>query len=327
MVSQVISATVIGIESYKILVEVDFVQSIPSVVIVGLPDTAVSEAKERVRSAIKNSNLSFPNQKVVINLAPADIRKEGTNYDLPIAVGILARDGIIDDNLLHDTAFLGELSLDGSLRPVNGILPIVSGLKELNIKQVVVPKENAKEAALVPGIKVLCAENLNDVVCHFGVSKENQKDLEICEIDIEDYLNDYTTTNFEYDFKDIKGQLKAKKALEIAMGNQFRAGFRVGIRIIAIERINLSVAPTPLVILVHFIRSYIKEAPDAGICPYAFKNIYRSHYINLICAYRISVAFANDRLRSHMDYYLGLHLLKEAAQMLKISHIPNLRTN
>lgn len=216
MVSQVISATVIGIESYKILVEVDFVQSIPSVVIVGLPDTAVSEAKERVRSAIKNSNLSFPNQKVVINLAPADIRKEGTNYDLPIAVGILARDGIIDDNLLHDTAFLGELSLDGSLRPVNGILPIVSGLKELNIKQVVVPKENAKEAALVPGIKVLCAENLNDVVRHFGVSKENYKELETCEIDIEDYLNDYTTTNFEYDFKDIKGQLKAKKALEIA---------------------------------------------------------------------------------------------------------------
>ena len=151
MVSQVISATVIGIESYKILVEVDFVQSIPSVVIVGLPDTAVSEAKERVRSAIKNSNLSFPNQKVVINLAPADIRKEGTNYDLPIAVGILARDGIIDDNLIKDTAFLGELSLDGSLRPVNGILPIVSGLKELNIKQVVVPKENAKEAHLCRG--------------------------------------------------------------------------------------------------------------------------------------------------------------------------------
>lgn len=216
MVSQVISATVIGIESYKILVEVDFIQSIPSVVIVGLPDTAISEAKERVRSAIKNSNLSFPNQKVVVNLAPADIRKEGTNYDLPIAVGILARDGIIDDKSLVNTAFLGELSLDGSLRPVNGILPIVSGLKELDIKQVVVPRQNAKEAALVPGIKVLCADNLNDVVNHFGTSQENAKNLDICEIDIEDYLNAYTTTNFEYDFKDIKGQQKAKKALEIA---------------------------------------------------------------------------------------------------------------
>ncbi len=216
MVSQVISATVIGIESYKILVEVDFVQSIPSVVIVGLPDTAISEAKERVRSAIKNSNMSFPNQKVVINLAPADIRKEGTNYDLPIAVGILARDGVIDDKLLKNTAFLGELSLDGSLRPVNGILPIVSGLKEFDIKQVVVPRENAKEAALVPDIKVLYADRLCDIVNHFGVSKENYKELDTCEIDIEDYLNEYTATNFEYDFKDIKGQQKAKKALEIA---------------------------------------------------------------------------------------------------------------
>ena len=100
MVSQVITSTVIGIESCKILVEVDFVQSIPSVVIVGLPDTSISEAKERVRSAVKNSGFAFPNQKVVINLAPADIKKVGTNYDLPIAVGILARDGIIDDNLI-----------------------------------------------------------------------------------------------------------------------------------------------------------------------------------------------------------------------------------
>ena len=96
MVSQIITSTVVGIDSYKILVEVDLVQSIPSVIIVGLPDTAVSEAKERVRSAIKNSGYSFPNQKVVINLAPADLKKAGTNYDLPMAIGILARDGIID---------------------------------------------------------------------------------------------------------------------------------------------------------------------------------------------------------------------------------------
>ena len=103
MVSQVITATVVGIDSYKILVEVDLVQSIPSVVIVGLPDTAVSEAKERVRTAIKNSGFVFPNQKVIINLAPADIKKEGTNYDLPIAIGILARDGIVDEEKIKDT--------------------------------------------------------------------------------------------------------------------------------------------------------------------------------------------------------------------------------
>ena len=200
MVSQVITSTVLGIESYKILVEVDLVQSIPGVVIVGLPDAAISEAKERVRSAIKNSGYSFPNQKVVINLAPADIKKVGTNYDLPIAMGILARDGVVDETEMKDTAFLGELSLDGSLRAVNGVLPIVAGLKDFNITKVVVPKENAKEAALVPGIKVLSAETLRDVVCHFGVNKEEKKELDVCEIDIEDYLNPYTTTKYEFDF-------------------------------------------------------------------------------------------------------------------------------
>ena len=216
MVSQIITATVIGIDAYKILVEVDLVQSIPSVVIVGLPDTAVSEARERVRTAIKNSGFTFPNQKVVINLAPADIRKEGTNYDLPIAIGILARDGIVDENLIKNTAFLGELSLDGSLRAVNGILPIVSGLKDLKIEQVVVPHENAKEAALVPDVKVLCADTLGDVVKHFCSIPADRKELETCEVDVEDYLNEYTTTHYEFDFKDIKGQIKAKKALEIA---------------------------------------------------------------------------------------------------------------
>ena len=216
MVSQITTATVIGIESYKILVEVDLVQSIPAVVIVGLPDVAVSEAKERVRSAIKNSGYSFPNQKVVVNLAPADIKKVGTNYDLPIAIGILARDGVVNEEEMKNTAFLGELSLDGSLRAVNGILPIVSGLKDLNVEQVVVPKENAKEAALIPGIKVLFAETLRDVVCHFSTEKKERKELETCEVDIEDYLNEYTTTKYEFDFKDIKGQIKAKKALEIA---------------------------------------------------------------------------------------------------------------
>jgi len=216
MVSQVITSTVIGIDSYKILVEVDFVQSIPAVVIVGLPDTAISEAKERVRSAIKNSGYSFPNQKVVVNLAPADIKKEGTNYDLPIAIGILARDGIVSEEEIKNTAFLGELSLDGSLRAINGILPIVSGLKDFDIKQVVVPRANAKEAALIPGIKVLCADTLSDVVAHFTTLAEGKKELETCEVDIEDYLNEYTTTKYEYDFKDIKGQTKAKKALEIA---------------------------------------------------------------------------------------------------------------
>ncbi len=216
MVSHVITATVQGIEPYKIDVEIDLVQSIPGITIVGLPDTAVNEAKERVRSAIKNAGFLFPNKKVVINLAPADLKKEGTNYDLPMAMGILAEDGILDGGLLKDTAFIGELSLDGSLRAVNGILPIVAGLKDFGIKTVIVPEKNAKEAALIPDICVLSAKRLEDVVNHFSPDENFRKSLERCEVDIEDYLNEYTTTNYPYDFKDIKGQAKAKKALEIS---------------------------------------------------------------------------------------------------------------
>lgn len=216
MVSHVITATVQGIEPYKIDVEIDLVQSIPGITIVGLPDTAVNEAKERVRSAIKNAGFLFPNKKVVINLAPADLKKEGTNYDLPMAMGILAEDGILDGGLLKDTAFIGELSLDGSLRAVNGILPIVAGLKDFGVKTVIVPEKNAKEAALIPDICVLSAKRLEDVVNHFSPDENFRKSLECCEVDIEDYLNEYTTTNYPYDFKDIKGQAKAKKALEIS---------------------------------------------------------------------------------------------------------------
>lgn len=216
MVSHVITATVQGIEPYKIDVEIDLVQSIPGITIVGLPDTAVNEAKERVRSAIKNAGFLFPNKKVVINLAPADLKKEGTNYDLPMAMGVLAEDGILDGGLLKDTAFIGELSLDGSLRAVNGILPIVAGLKDFGVKTVIVPEKNAKEAALIPDICVLSAKRLEDVVNHFSPDENCRKPLERCEVDIEDYLNEYTTTNYPYDFKDIKGQAKAKKALEIS---------------------------------------------------------------------------------------------------------------
>ena len=127
MISQVITATVIGLDVFKITIEVDTNMSLPSVSIVGLPDIAVSEAKERVRAAIKNSGYNFPQTKVVVNLAPADIKKEGSLYDLPIAIGILVKSGILLQSDFKDTAFIGELSLDGSVRSVKGILPIVQG--------------------------------------------------------------------------------------------------------------------------------------------------------------------------------------------------------
>lgn len=214
MVSRVITATTIGLSAHKIDVEVDFVHSLPAVTIVGLPDTAVNEARERVRSAVKNSGFTFPAQRVVVNLAPADIKKEGTNFDLPIAIGILAEGGFIECDLLNNIAFLGELSLDGSLRGINGVLPLVSGLKNLGIKSVIVPEVNAKEAALVDGIEIFGAEHLADVVNHF--SKNSDFKLNKTTVNISQYLNENSKKNYIYDFKDVKGQQKAKKALEIA---------------------------------------------------------------------------------------------------------------
>lgn len=211
MVCKITTSTIIGLNSYKIEVEVDLINSLPSVSIVGLPDIAVNEAKERVRSAIKNSSFSFPQKKVVVNLAPADIRKEGTNFDLPIAVGILTEEGVIEEEKLNDCAFLGELSLDGTLRKINGVLPHVIGLKENGIKTVIVPTENAKEASLCEGIKVFGANNLNEVVNNFI-----ETPLKQTVTDVEEYLKQGLEQEYVYDFKDVKGQQKAKRALEIA---------------------------------------------------------------------------------------------------------------
>ena len=210
MVTKAITAANIGINSCKIEVEVDVTNSLPSVCIVGLPDSAVSEARERVHSAIKNSGFTFPPGKVIVNLAPADIRKEGTNFDLAIAVCILKEQGIeIPDDLT--VGFIGELSLDGTLRKVNGVLPLVSGLKDNGITTVFVPEENSKEAALVQGVNVYGAKHLADVVNHFSDTP-----LQKTVVDINKYLEDNANTDYTFDFKDVKGQQKAKKALEIA---------------------------------------------------------------------------------------------------------------
>jgi len=214
MVARGTTATTIGLNAHKIEVEVDFVHSLPNITIVGLPDVAVNEAKERVRSAVKNSGFTFPALRVVVNLAPADIKKEGTNFDLPIAVGILAEGGFIDAEKIKNVAFLGELSLDGRLRGVNGVLPLVSGLKDFGVKSVIVPISNAKEAALVEDIEVYGAEFLSEVVNHF--SEDSESKLSRVSVDVHEYLNDNAQSHYIYDFKDVKGQQKAKKALEIA---------------------------------------------------------------------------------------------------------------
>lgn len=204
------SATIIGLNVYEINVEVDTINSIPQVSIIGLPDTAISEAKERLRLAIKNSGYSFPSTKVVINLAPADLKKEGSSYDLAMAVGILAKEGTIKKFDSNKVAFLGELSLDGSLRAVNGVLPIVCGLEELGIKKVIIPSANLEEASFIENIETLGADNLSQIVEYLNGNLELKK--------LKQNINDFISQTQDYgvDFAHVKGQAAAKRALEIA---------------------------------------------------------------------------------------------------------------
>ncbi len=216
MVNKSITATAIGIEAYKVEVEVDTLNSLPGMSIVGLPDSAVSEARERVRSAIKNSGFSFPQGKVVVNLAPADIKKEGTNFDLPIAIGILKEEGVFQDTaeLIKSPdkiGFIGELSLDGSLRGVNGVLSLVIALKHSGVHSVFVPRVNVNEAGMVDGINVYGAGTLAEIVQHF-----TDNPIVPTRIDAQNYLNQGINEEYIFDFKDVKGQKKAKRALEIA---------------------------------------------------------------------------------------------------------------
>jgi len=211
MVNKVKAGTVIGLTAYEVSVETDVVNSLPGMSIVGLPDASVNESRDRVKSAIKNSGYSFPSKKVVINLAPADLKKVGTSFDLPIAVGILVEEEVVDWEKLKNYAFIGELSLDGQIRGVNGVLPLVLGLKEAGVTDIIVPKANVKEAALIEGINVYGAEHLTDVVNHFIETK-----ISPTKIDVRKYLSEKVELDYTFDFKDVKGQQKAKKALEIA---------------------------------------------------------------------------------------------------------------
>ncbi len=210
MVNKVTTATVIGLNAYEVSVETDVQNGLPGFSVVGLPDTAITEARDRVRSAVKNSGYTFPAKKIVVNLAPADLKKVGTSFDLSIAMGIVIEEGVLDEDNVRDYAFVGELSLNGDIRSVRGVLPIVIGLKEIGIKNVIVPADNVKEAGLIGGINVYGATCLCDVVNHFV-----ETPLSVYKSDVENYLSD-SEQIYEYDFKDVKGQQKAKRALEIA---------------------------------------------------------------------------------------------------------------
>jgi magnesium chelatase family protein len=163
MLARVWSASILGIDAIKVGVEVDVSGGLPAIVLVGLPDAAVQESRERVKAALKNAGYAFPSRKIVINLAPADIRKQGPMYDLPISIGILAASEQVDSQLLGDYLFLGELSLDGTLKAVAGVLPIAAAAQQMGIRGIVVPLDNAQEASVVKGLEVYGFKHLSEV--------------------------------------------------------------------------------------------------------------------------------------------------------------------
>ena len=166
MLAKVISCALLGLEGILVQVEVDASKGLPSLTIVGLPDAAVKESSERVRAAIRNSGLIFPHRRLTVNLAPADIRKAGPAYDLPIAVGILLASKQAWPQAVEDALFVGELSLDGSVRHIPGVLPIAAVAREAGLRRIFVPAADAPEAALVEGLEVIPVEDLGRLAVH-----------------------------------------------------------------------------------------------------------------------------------------------------------------
>ncbi len=210
MISKLSSAALYGIDGFLVDVETDISNGLPGFDIVGLPDAAVKESKERIRAAIKNTGLAMPAKHITVNLAPADIKKEGSHFDLPIALGILVSSKQLDIPDADKTVFFGELSLSGDLRRVNGALPMAISAFQNGIKKVFLPKANEKEAAVVEGLEVYGADNLKEILDHFT----GQKKLEAVRVSVDELLSE--TDAFRLDFSDVKGQAFAKRALEIA---------------------------------------------------------------------------------------------------------------
>jgi magnesium chelatase family protein len=210
MLAKVLSGAILGIDAYVVEVEVDIVQGLPVFATVGLPDGAVKESKERVKSAIKNSGYDFPPKRITVNLAPADVKKEGAGFDLPIALGILTALEVVSRERLEDYLLLGELSLDGRVKSIRGALSLAIAAKRNGKRGVVLPKENAEEAAVVQGIEVLGVDVLSEVVDFLN----GQKALPLTSVDLQEIFR--RERHYSEDFNEVKGQEHVKRALEIA---------------------------------------------------------------------------------------------------------------
>lgn len=211
MISKAYSFGLLGLEAYPVEIEIDVAHGLPTINLVGLADAAIKESKERVRSAIKNSGFQWPAQRITVNLAPSDIKKEGACFDLAIALGILAATGQMNKDPLKNYSFLGELSLDGQLRPVHGVLTISLTLAKFPIKNLVLPEENAKEAAIVSEISAWPLKSLKEVV-QFLADPGYRPPLKL---EISQILKN--SANYTLDFSEVKGQYFAKRALEVAV--------------------------------------------------------------------------------------------------------------
>ena len=210
MLSIVKSMSLQGLEGFLVDVQVDVSAGMPNWEVVGLPDASVRESKERVRTAIKNSEYDFPSRRIVVNLAPANTKKEGSFFDLPIAVGLLMDFENVKWQNLEDTVFIGELSLNGSINKVNGILPMCREARKLGIKRIILSTENAKEAAIVEGLNVIGAQNLREVVEYLN----GNKDIKTTKSNIKEIINE--RPKYLSDFSEVKGQENVKRAIEIA---------------------------------------------------------------------------------------------------------------
>lgn len=214
MLSIVKSMALNGLDGYLVDVQTDIAGGLPNFEIVGLPDVSVKEAKERIRAAIKNSNIEFPSKKILINLAPANMRKEGTVFDLPMAVGILIAYNVINKkniDMLSQTVFIGELSLNGKINRINGVLPMCIEARTLGIKNVFVPIANSAEASVIKDLNIIPVQSLTEVIKILN----NEQEVEYAKTDI-DNIFEKRKSKFDIDFSDVKGQEEVKRALEIA---------------------------------------------------------------------------------------------------------------